>query len=702
MRRATPVVWVLAALGPLACDGGDDSTIEVVLIPERQWYHTDQEVMVAGFVRDGGGRAIAGAEVSWSADPPSAAAESGSSQGADSTRFLLQESGIVTLTGCRSGRDHPCASVTVRVDDGSPALEIASPRPGEELDGADGIAITGSVADAGNLRVFVAGQLLELDDLGQFATTVPADFGENHIAAIASDGITPESSVQMDVLWAPSFAAAVGGENTPELTIENGVALSLGQALFDDGLALDLGAGNQPVTTYDLADVFELLVGKMAIADKIPDPVLDESALFLRIPTAEPGPIEVSIDITPEGLDLFVQLPALTLTTDGQLLVDDTMVDLEGSITASVAGSASIEMWHVSESDPIHVELTDLLFAIETAQGDFSAPEAGAIFRVAQSLLRTTIEERLVDAVQDTIADGVPELLSGVLEGLDTGLSGIEVTLDNDVFSAPVTLTVDGRLRSAFARPGIEFLSILRTRIGTLSQAVFPDTRGVPLLEPIAGDDPTFFRDRELQVGVRLALLNGLLHSLWNSGLFEIDLTDRAPGDIKSARLSSRMPPVLRPPRPGVPEESADAFVLSLGQVEIELDLGNDEIVRFGVGLATAIDVAVTDDAIVVDAPDDPRIRIWTIRDVPGSPFQEDLVRALLLEEWPAIRDTVLSGLHFELPLPDTSGLTQLAPDLSQFTLSVEPSRPVYLRRGYLMLEGAFRGNLPAAAALLP
>ena len=67
-----------------------------------------------------------------------------------------------------------------------------------------------------------------------------------------------------------------------------------------------------------------------------------------------------------------------------------------------------------------------------------------------------------------------------------------------------------------------------------------------------------------------------------------------------------------------------------------------------------------------------------------------------------AIRDAVLGGLHFDLPLPNTTGLTQLAPALGPFTLSVELSRPVYLRRGYLMLDGALRGNLPAPAALLP
>lgn len=702
--RAT--VSFLLALSLLAsCSADEGGSIEIAVVPERQWYHTQQEVTLAGFVSDRDGNALNNEPVHWTVSPPDAATiVVDDQQGQPSANFILERDGLVTFTGCRAtrsgaARSGPCGTITLRVDDGSPALELTAPSPGQEIDDAEGIRVAGSVTDAGDMRVFVADQLVELDELGQFETVVPASFGVNHVSVVASDGITEESAVEMDVLWAPAFAPATGESGTPEQLLQTGVAMSMGQRLFDDGQPLDPSDDGSAITTYDLADLLELVVSRIDILDRFPDPLVDESALYLRVPSASPGPVTAWIDVSDDGLELFVRLSALTIETEGQLTTGDTTVDLQGTVTASVAGSATIEAWRTSEQEPIHVELGNLLFAIETAQGNFAQPEAGAIFQLAEGVLRTELESRLLAAVEGSIGESVPELLGGVLGGLDSGLAGIEVVLDNEVFTAPVTLAVDGRIRSAFSRPGLEFLALLRTRIGTDTQSVFPDSRGVAIFDPGASDEPTFFRDRELQVGVRLAMLNGLLHSLWSSGLLEIDLSSFVPGTLaETARLSAKMPPTLRTPRPSRAEEAEDRFVLSLGQLEIELDLGDDQIISFGLTVDTAIDLTVADNAISVVAPGEPRLRIWAIETVDGNPITEDVVRALLLDQWPTIRDTILSGLSFDLPVPDTSGLTGLAPSLADLTLSVELLRPVYLRAGYVILEGALRGHLPAAA----
>src|SRR5690606_28498247 len=110
----------------------------------------------------------------------------------------------------------------------------------------------------------------------------------------------------------------------------------------------------------------------------------------------------------------------------------------------------------------------------------------------------------------------------------------------------------------------------LRTTIGTDVATLHPESRGVARLDP-SPMSPGFFRDGSIALGVRLAVLNGLLHSLWSSGLLEVDATPLLPesitGLVSGAQLSGKIAPVLRPAE----GEETDDLVLSLGQLELQL-----------------------------------------------------------------------------------------------------------------------------------
>jgi hypothetical protein len=547
------------------------------------------------------------------------------------------------------------------------------------------------VSDSGALRVFVAGETVAVDELGRFSAVVPAQFGANHIAVTASDGLTEESTVEMDVLWAPAFLDAAGDDDTPELTLARGIAVSLGQALFDDRQPLDTQA--TPIVAGDLADVLTLVAERLALIEQIPDPVIDDPSFTLRIPAADPGPATSSVDVSASGVQLSLRLPELRLTTEGSLEVAGATLDLAGSVVASVAAAAQVEVRRDSEAAPLEVELTSLLIALETVTGEFDDPEANAIFLLAEGVLRTTIEEQLLGGVSETLETSLPAILRDVFDGLDNALADRELVLDDPLLSAPLTLQLDGRVDRVAPTGGVELVAELRTTLGTTSPIAFPESRGVALLDP-TGAGPAFFRDRDLQVGVRLAFLNGLLHALWNSGALDIDLTslveDEVGGLITAGRISAKMPPVLRPPRVG----ETDRLVLSFGQVEVDLELEGGEQVRFGVGLDSAIDVAIEDSALVVFAPGDPRIRVWTIVAAENSVVSEELVATVLGLQWPDLRDSILGGLRLDLPVPGLGSLGTLAPDLADFALAFELVEPASLRGGSVYLHAQLRGEL--------
>jgi hypothetical protein len=688
---------LLAACG----DDGDPAPaaiIDVTIAPERQWYQTGQPVMLVGFVTDDSGDLVDGASVVWSVEPAGAATPITTTPADALTEdFLLATQGRVTLTGCVDAPGGACDAVSLQVDDGSPVVELTAPLPGGESDHAGGIEVAGSVSDAGLTHVFVGGRLVETDGLGQFQAVVPARFGVNHVAVVASDGVTPETGVELDVLWAPRFAPAIGDDGRPSIGFTDGVSLSLGQSLFDDGVALD--PDRTPITSDDLADIVELVVAHADLSDLVPDPVVDQAGFTLRIPAIAPGPATASITTTRDGVELFLRLPALELTTAGSLRIDETTLDLGGTITASVAGSAAI---HIGKTDggELVVELADLGLALESATGTFASPETGAVFRLAQGLLRTTIEEQLVAAVEGTIASTVPALLRNVLGALDTALADRELVLSPD-FTAPITLQLDGRLRTVTARAGAEVAATLRARVGTTSQAIHPTTRGVALATfPDEASDaaPPFQQGRPLQLAVHQGFLNGLLHALWSSGLLEIDLLGLVSGDLsgllESGQISGKLPPVLRAPRPGEP----GPFTLSIGQLELDLVLTDGSHGRFAVTLDVDVALSVEGSTIAVQAPGEPRIRIWTLLASESPILSEDLIAELLLDQWPGLRDSLFQSLRLELPLPSLGDLGDLAPELAELALSLEVLAPPVLQGGYLIIAGALRGAVPAPA----
>lgn len=685
------------ALFLIACGGPSEpvpASISVSAEPSRLYYHTDQPVIVRAEVLDLLGEEIEDVEVRWSVDPASGVSSETPLDDPRAVEYVLAAAGDVTFTGCIGDPevDELCGSITLRVDDGMPSLEVESPLPGAELDDPAGIVVRGSVADGGVVMVYANGMAAPVDEMGRFELALAPQLGVNHLVVVASDGITEPSQVEMDVLWAPAYTPALGDDGQPSLTFDDGLALWLGQGFFDDEVPYDPSAA----TTRDLADLVELVVSSLDVSGLVPDPVVDSPPNFLlRVTGVELGAPHAEIDVTDDGADVFIRIGELRATTEGYLVVEDTSLPLTGTVTASVVAYAHLIVTKESEEMPLEVTVADDGFTvgIESAEGMFVSEETAAVFRLASGVLRTTLEDAFSDAVRSTIESSVPALLRDALNSVDGALADRTIPLAVEPFP-PITIEIDGRIRtieSVFRR---EMLATMRTTVGTDTLSVHPESRGVVRWDT-AAMTPDFFLGGSMALGVRMSLLNGLLHGLWSSGLLSIDVTPLLPegvsGLVSEVRLNGRLPPILRPPRAG----ETDELVLSLGQLELDM-IFMGEPVRFAITLDAGVAISVEDNRIALSIAETPRLTIWAlIRPSNERLLTEETMEAILLDLWPDLRASVQDGLAFDLPLPGLGDLGGLAPSLSTFTLTLESTAPIRPRGDVLVLDAALVGSFP-------
>jgi hypothetical protein len=700
-RTLVPTVTLLLLA---ACGSGDGTTpadlvpasLRTVVNPARTFYVTGQEVAFLGLVQSATLEEIPDVEIEWTLEPASRAAVV-SDRGRE-LLVTLASTGTVTVTGCLAGgtpQGPLCDAAVLTVDDGAPTLEVRSPRPGDQLVGPDPIVVTGNVADAGMAVVYVDGAPVEVDAAGDFATTVIPAFGVNHVTVTASDGLTPAETVEMDVLWAPAYSPAVSADGArPEVALEDGLVLSLGQRFFDDGLPLD--PSTEPVTTEDLADLVELVVGSVDVGELLPDPVIDAGGLTLRLTDVELGDVRAELDVVDEGVELYVRLGALRATSTGSFAFGAETVDLDGELDASAVAYALLTVRQTDDPDaPVEVAVEGLVVTLEAVEPDFVSPETDALLEFLLPVLLSPLEEQLVGALGDALVETIPALLADALLALDGLLAEQTFDLETDFFD-PVSVAVDGGIETLTPRFGDDLLGTLSARVGTDRAIAFPDAPGVPRVE-VETERPPLYRGGRLQLGVRLALLNGLLHVLWNSGLLDLDLTEVLPDQFGSlaerATLNGRLPPVLRPPRP---DEDVDV-VLSLGQAEADLVLTDGAVATYGLTLEVGVRLAIADGQIALTVSETPFVRVWDI--VPPPPtslLTKDVLGTLLVQLWPTLTDGL--DLAFDLPLNDLGGLA--GPELGGLDLALASGATVQRRGGLLIVDTTLVGQLAAPPSM--
>jgi len=681
--RASVALVFLAAVAGCSSDGGGGAAPSGVVVhvdPSQAFYPVTSQVALTATVTDGAGAELHDAKVTWTADPPDAALPAG-----DAGAFKLNRIGSVTFTACAVDNATACGSARIKVSPGAPLLVLTTPQPADELggDGKSTFPVAGKITTGAN-KVLVNGVDTPVAPDGTFKTDVAATFGVNHLVVSVDNGMDPEVRREFDVAFGAGYAPAVDASGAPAFSSPDALVLDLGQRFFDDGTAVPLNAPH-PVTLPDMADVVTRVVAGMDIMSKLPNPLIASNGVALTVGSATMTGVTVETQLTGDGLDLFVRVGKLSLGTTGSLDLSGSPVSLNGGVDASLSAYAHATIKKASPTAPVVVTVGTFDVALETATGKFTDPQANAIFALAAGYLRSTVEQLVKSALSDALQGSLPKALQSVFESLDTALANRSFNVD----AAPlpkVALTLDGHLSELVLAPSDSMRAKLSLAVKTdHASAVHPKSRGVALIDTSTAD--AFFTSPRAQLSVRLAVLNGLLHNLWNSGLLEIPKSDSIPLSV-----SAQLPPIVRLPREG----ETDDLVVSLGELEM-LPGGDEANGRLGVLLEAGVSIQLADDTLSLKLADKPVVTVWTIEAAPGPTlFTPQLIKDTLTNAlWPKLRDGITNGLSIKLPLPPLGSLGSVAPSLSGLTLQTGLNRRVAYRNGFLVLDAKLEGVLP-------
>ncbi len=582
--------------------------VQVSLDPSRAIYRLDQEITASAVVFGSDGVEMPGIELVWKTSPDAAAIPDASDP-PNPTLWITAAEGVLVFEACVADIPDLCGQAQVVVDQSPPTITLTKPAPGEFLVGpiGDAFEVAGVVTDShGEPTVYINGQQAPIGEGGTFTLQVPSRFGVNHVEAVASDGVqNVQSEAALDVLWAAEYMALPADRTQAQLTLPDGLLLKIAQSFFDDDAPLVITPG-EPVLTQDLADILELVLRYVDLQSQIPNPIIEGDTFNLSVTSATLGQPQVAIDLTDEGLDLYISIPALQATTAGGLTFEGISLDLSGGITASVSALIVVKAQKLSADAPYEVEVTDIQLAIEEATSQFTSPEANAVFALAESALRGTLEDVLLTAINGSFLDALPDLLSGIFISLDEALAGQSIPVDtpplpafNIQFSGGVTSLIPGR------RDALD--ATLSLTAGTDQTPHFPEAPGIPLLQASADAPATpFYITRPLQIAARLSLINGLLFNVWDSGILNLDLSTILPpevsGLVQAATLDAKLPPVITPADKGEPY----SLFIELGQAELVL-VSTRQTDTLGLNLRVGASLNIADGSLQLALAPTPR-----------------------------------------------------------------------------------------------
>jgi hypothetical protein len=677
---------------PTAPDAAADTStspvpaiVTVTVDPTLDFYPVASDVTLTATVTDTTGATISSPQVMWTVDP-AAAAVPAASAGA----FTLKNPGRLTFTACAPGAGGEagvaCGQAVITVMPPVPVLALTKPQPGDELggSGATTYTVAGTVTSMRSTQVIINGTPAMVASDGTFSTDIAADFGVNHLVVSANDGENAEVRQELDVAFGASYAPAVNAMGAPSLALSDAIVLDLGERFFDDGTPVPLTAPH-PVTLPTVADIVTRLVAGLDVLSKLPSPLINSTGVMLTAKSVTLNDVSTEVQLAGDGLDLFVRVGSLVLGTAGSLNVSNTLISLDGGVNASLSAYAHASITKASPTAPVVVTVGTFDVALETATGAFTDPQANAVFALASGFLRTTVEQTLQTALGGTLQGMVPQALESVFQGLDSALANRSITINAAPFPE-VGLNLDGHL----VKVGLLPFDSLRATLSLATKtdhpmAVHPSSRGVALIDTSTAD--ALFDSPRSQLSVRMLVLNGLLHNLWNSGLLEVPVSSSLPLSV-----SGKLPPIVRLPR----DSETDDLVVSVGELEL-VPQGNDANGRFGVLLEGGLNIDLANDTLSITLAATPTVTVWTIKPPTGPTLFTPSVLSDVLTNtiWPKLRAGIATALAIKLPLPSLSSLASLAPSLTGLELTSGLNRRVAYRNGYLVLDAKIEGTLP-------
>ena len=683
-----------------ALDAGSDpaerpiALVVVEVAPTRAVHRTGRTVTPSATLYDDEAETVGDARaVRWRVEPEVAAVPL---EGEAS--WALDREGRVTFIACvdvePGSVDEICGERSIVVDDGPPVIELSAPLAGQELLAAEAptIEVAGRVLDShGELRVFVNGARVLLDEDGGFSAEVAPEYGVNHVEVAATDALNRlESRIGRDVLWAPRYVRSERGlDGTIATTTEDALVLQLNQTYLDADEEVVVFPEDREVTIRDLAGLFEFVARRLDVAALVPDPAVESDLITLRVLDVDLGSALVDMALTEQGVEVFLTFPAVEVVTEGTLDLLGELVSLDGGFSAWLSAVVDLQA-EKARGEELAVEVRQLEIALENAEPEFESAEADALFQLLESVLFTTLEDVVVDEVVGSVVEEIPALLGDTLRSIDGALSDVVVPLDLG-FGDPVELLLNGSLATLRAEERTRLRATLDFTVGATREPRFPSSRGV--IRALESDAvPPLFTSSRVQIGVLSGLVNGLLHTLWNAGLIELSLSEDLPAGlsvlVETVEISGKLPPVLTQTRPSA---AAFPFVLSVGQLELTL-AKEDRVQRVGATVRIGAGLDVVDGALQVRLQTPPDVDIWELEPSAEPFFEdvdalEDLVSGVV---WPEIAGPITESLNIPLPGIDLSGAAALAEGVSGVEMVLTLDNPVEIRGGAIVVDGAF------------
>jgi hypothetical protein len=562
------------------------------------------------------------------------------------------------------------------------------------------VTVEGTATGAG-VAVFVNDAPVELGPEGGFRVELPARFGFNRVDVVADDGVQrPPVREVREALYAPRFLPP----GASGIELGDALALRLDQRLLDAGAPVPAPAADDPGLTVlpDLATLLEALLGRVDPLSLLGDPVLAEGEpLALTVTAVTLGEPDATLLFTETGLEVFLRLTDLGISTRGRLTLEGVPVDLGGTVSVSAAAFARVAVQAGPGGAPVlALEAVDV--ALERLSGRMDDSTAQAVLDTFGSLLRGVLEDFARRTVDDLVRDRVPAFI-------ELGLGDVLATLGDltlDVAADGVVPAVQLRAGFRLARPAVVPRGHLTlTLTGSIRQ---PAPIAAPHPDPGLADESTDANEAEgppwpaaagAALAVRLRTVNALLHEVWRQGALRIDATPVLPENLRAlvsaVQVDARLPPLVVGAPPGAPY----LFELQVGELLLSTQGPRSPAPdEYTVSLRLGLELTVDATGLHFDIAGPPDARVALRRAGGDRPFlAPDVLAGLLSNLLDAeLRQALENGLHVAVPSAILDGATLEAVGAAVESVTVVPTFPEAprVRRGWFVLGAGLESHL--------
>jgi hypothetical protein len=495
---------------------------------------------------------------------------------------------------------------------------------------------------------------------GTFSLDLAPAFGVNPIDVVATEGGSDATRVALDVLWADQYLPDDGAA-TPSLT-------------RDDGLSWSLGAGE---LTGGAGTVLSAVVSRLDIEGSFPNggQLSSGTSMDLWVKAVHLSGVTATTTLIDGGAAVTVTIDQLTADTEGTMLLQNQTVSLAGAVTYQLHSDLHISISKAA-GQPTRVTLLDLVTTIDGATPAFDDPSVQDMFAMETSNLYWTLTTGVHNAFDTSVRNAMPAIFEIMLDSIQQSVGAVAGGLSLTAQTSSLVVNVGANIAETLRATASSSTGAMATSRGIASPA---DSGSAPAV------------DGRLQIALRLALLEALLHDRWATGGLDGDASELIPTSllpsVTSARMHAVLPPILRAPRNG---EGAD-LVLSLGQLELSVDIGSEHT-RYLIGIDAGMTLGVANNRLTPTFGA-PAVRIALLSTNVGAPTISEaaLAGSVRAGFTTALASDLGDVVTILLPVPTFDALASTVAVTSTAVVSLSDSGPIGLAAGALRIDADLR-----------